>query len=272
MEKQISIKQVERAIRRFGDYADDVRNSTHRTFDAFFQVFMDFCETDEVIGYITRQLKSNENVDAKKWVEDCREQRAMVLMFDEEDRIALFYKFMYGIFANQISLQDFWISVFTGNRYDEMIYDFNQQIFEKFVRDINYRLEELEEKIKDKESITGKDLIIFQHYDINIVNNGVMTVGNENVINDNRTMVQNLITQIMPEIDVTKLLPESVELLNKLQQKPEVMTSDETKSLFEDIVKKFPALRDKLFGFIKNIPPELARTVIVDGIKTLLGV
>ena len=273
MDSKITKREFEKALRRFRDYAGDVSNSNYKTFDAYFNLFIKLCENDPALKVITMQLKNNIKVDLMEWVKETRNERVLILDDDEENRLALMYQFFLGLQQGKIGFAEFGLLVFGESNYDSMIYCFNNQIFDKFVREMEYRLSELEDSLSDKNEIENKDLIIFNNFDVSIINNGVVE------INGNKTeqyivyqtTVQNFINTLLEEIQVNELTNENQQVLESIKQGNENVSSDKVRDVFDEVIRKFPKVASKLTDFVKSIPPEFAKTVIIESIKGLLG-
>ena len=49
MNKIYDYKKIERSFRRFRDYSDDLLNSNSKTFPNNINIFITFCESDEIM-------------------------------------------------------------------------------------------------------------------------------------------------------------------------------------------------------------------------------
>lgn len=57
MNQKYDHKKIERSFRRFRDYSEDLLNSDYNTFSNNLNIFIDFCENDEIMRIISAQLK-----------------------------------------------------------------------------------------------------------------------------------------------------------------------------------------------------------------------
>jgi hypothetical protein len=167
---------VQTAVRRFSNYADDVLAANYRTFHQYLGIFMEFCENDPVVSVVTSQLKANNKVHFVKWLDDFERtggsfvgSKHFVLPPDDEDRLALVYQFMLAVNSNNIELEGLMLDAFGTTNFDQMIYVFNEQFFSKFVRDLGYRLQPLIASLRTEHSVPPERLLVFNHYDRSVI-------------------------------------------------------------------------------------------------------
>lgn len=151
MNKIYDYKKIERSFRRFSDYSDDLLNLDSKTFPNNLNIFIDFCENDEIMHIISAQLKSNKNVDIGKWYSDFQKTggsfigtKKYVLPTKEEDRISLLYQFLLKIHSNEINFHGFCIDAYGKTNFNEMVLAFNDAISRPLIRAMNQLLQETE--------------------------------------------------------------------------------------------------------------------------------
>lgn len=158
---KLKITKIRRSIRRFTDYGSDLISSDFNTFDDRISKFCHFCETDEVFGSIHKQLREAASSEFDSWYEErLATVRGMVgsgqLTFplDDDLRISYMYELIYRIHNETLSFRDIVHSFFaiSSNRYDDYIYEINEAITTPMMRDIGYKLEEMEEELEEDEN------------------------------------------------------------------------------------------------------------------------
>lgn len=163
-------EQVEIAVRKFQDRANDVLRSDHRNFGNNFEVFLAHCENDPVMSTITGPLKTStrQETDVAIWHEAfTRTGGSMIgskrytVPADDELMLSLFYKFFLALDRDEIKFERFAIDAFGKTRYDEMVWDFNSHFFEKWTREMGYRLDTLKGTLRSGADVGIAQLTIF---------------------------------------------------------------------------------------------------------------
>ena len=204
-------KKIERSFRRFRDYSDDLLNSNSKTFSNNLNIFIDFCENDEIMRIISAQLKSNKNVDMDKWYSDFQKtggsikgSKECVLPIDEEDRISLLYQLLLKMKSNERDFQGFCLDAYGKTNVTEMVRAFNDAISRPLVKDLSYRLDEIIETTNSNLKVPLEKSVIIQ-----------TGAGSNNTIAIGENIKQTVISQ-SSELD---------ELINKLSN--EILNSSE---------------------------------------------
>jgi len=176
MEKLFERKEILRSFQKFNDYSSDLLTSNSSTFDTRLAIFIDFCEKDKVMGFITTQLKG---YDFAKWKQEFDQSGGSMagsadfkLPVDEDERLSLLYQMLLKTNSEEFNFLTFCTMAFClGNRtISGYIYEFNEAITRPLVRDLGYKLEEIGDNIgevKGSQQITQDHLII--------INNGNIT-------------------------------------------------------------------------------------------------
>ena len=173
MDKTFELKKILKAFKKFDDYSDDLLNSDYATFETRLNIFIDFCENDKVMSFITNQLKG---YDFTLWFDEFRKSGGSMagsadfkLPLDENDRLSLLYQILLKINSNEIKFTDFCMMAFKSadGTITGLIYKLNEAITRLLVRDLNYKMEE----IKDEIEITNQTQEINQEHLV-IINTG----------------------------------------------------------------------------------------------------
>ena len=211
MNRIYDYKKIERSFRRFRDYSDDLLNSNSKTFSNNLNIFIDFCENDEIMRIISAQLKSNKNVDMDKWYSDFQKtggsikgSKECVLPIDEEDRISLLYQLLLKMKSHELDFQGFCLEAYGKTNVTEMVRAFNDAISRPLVRDLSYRLDEIIKTTNSNLKVPIEKLVIIQ-----------TGAGSNNAIAIGENIKQTIISQ-SSELD---------ELINKLSN--EILNSSE---------------------------------------------
>lgn len=189
-------KKVDISFRKFKDFASDVLSSDRNTFNTRFNIFLHYCENDEVLSIITKQLK-NIDVHIDEWWEEGLKSGGSFsgscefkLPLDETERDALLYQFSLKINSKQISLQIFFLKFFGSSNYDEMVYVFNDAIIRPLERSIAYKLEEITYEVNKLydgyQDIPTKVFYVYQDYSTII--SGDVQIKGDGVIGDGSTI------------------------------------------------------------------------------------
>ncbi|HPP87331.1 MAG TPA: hypothetical protein PLM75_05670, partial [bacterium] len=267
--------------------SNDVIKSNYQTFHNFIELFINFCENDEIVKIITLQFKNNQNINLENWYKDFLStggsfigSKRFWLPKDDEDRLALYYKFIFAIANKKISLVDFCVHAFGKTNGNEMILVFNEQFFLKFIREIKYKLEEFFIDSEGIETIDLDRLFIFNHYDKQII---ISNISNSNIAVDNSSIsisskplndYGSLITEIRKLIDekiYNELDKTEKEKLNTIFDNPKSADKIEVVNVFNTLLKKIPDLKNGLKKIIESTSVELLSSGIIEGIKFLIN-
>ena len=170
MEKSFELKEILKVFHKFEDYSNDLLNSDHVTFETRLDIFIDFCENDKIMSFITNQLKG---YDFTLWMDEFRKSGGSMagsadfkLPTDENDRLSLLYQILLKTKSNEIEFVDFCMIAFgsADRTITGFIYKFNEAITSPLVRDLSYKMEE----IKDRIDITNQTHEINHEYLLNI--------------------------------------------------------------------------------------------------------
>jgi hypothetical protein len=165
-------REVERSFRKFNDIVTDMMRADFRTWDDCFTHLITHCEQDPAMHLVTAPLRANRNVDPDKWYTDCMESLAgMVgtarykLPTDDDDRTALLYQFFLKIEKERLDITDFCLAAYGRSDYQEMVDLFNQELVEKFTREVSYRLDEIMEDIGNDREVSANAMMVFHYHD-----------------------------------------------------------------------------------------------------------
>jgi hypothetical protein len=127
--------KIQETKRKFANNATDLSNSNGHTFDSALNIFLDFCESDEIMASITKPLKESSTIDIAKWYEDFSKSGGsmigsgrFVLPANEEDRLALLYRLLLRVHSGEIGFPGFCLHAFGATSTDQMAHRFNEAI------------------------------------------------------------------------------------------------------------------------------------------------
>lgn len=151
-------KNVRLALRDFIAYSRDLLDSKFQNFGNNLKIFIDFCETNDIMKTITEPLKLNSKVNLKDWWEEFSKtggsfvgSKHYELPVNEEDRTALLYQFLVALNNGVYDFLTFTTGVYGNRRCGDDVTEFNDDITKKLVRGLNNRLDEIELKPNIKE-------------------------------------------------------------------------------------------------------------------------
>jgi hypothetical protein len=241
-------KKIERSFRRFGDYSKDLLNSNFKTFPINLNIFIDFCENDEIMRIISAQLKSNENVDVNKWYSNFQKtggsitgSKEYVLPIDEEDRISLLYQLLLKINSKELDFQGFCLGAYGKTNVTEMVRAFNDAISRLFVRDLSYRLDEIIETTNSDLEVPIEKLVFIQ---TGSWSNNAIAIGEhiKQTVTSLSSELDELINKLSNEISNSREIPE--------EDKEDLMIDVDT--IRKQLAKKNPK-KDRILPILKDL-------------------
>lgn len=278
-------RDVQRAFRKFNDTVSDLFRADFRTWGDTLNRLLDHCEKNNVMSVVVGPLKKNTQINVQSWHQDAMEtiggmigSGRFTLPLDDEDRTALLYQFLLAIDKNEIAVDKFCMHFFGKTNYQEMVDVFNQEIVEKFTREIGYRLEEIEEDVAGQETIELKDLIVFNHYDQSTVVHGTVTGGNVNIGSGSitaRDVTINSVDDLVKAFNALKHELDSDVARNACDRVIREVTGDNDSNLITEAVNEIarsePNKAGKLKEVLERIGTSLIASTVFHSIKTSLG-
>ena len=165
--------QVQRSFQKFRDQSSDLQGAVFQTWEESLRHFIDHCQNDPVMKVVMEPLRSHRNVDLSKWYEKFEENnRGMVgtnrypysLPTNDDERTALLYQFLVAISEGHLNAFQFSRDAYGSRSKDEGVLSVNTQIVEKFVREVSYRIDELNTELGDKQQIESSTLTTIFNY------------------------------------------------------------------------------------------------------------
>lgn len=239
--------KILRAFRRFNDYNIDLLQSDYHTFGTRLEIFIDFCENDEIMGFITSQLKT---FDFEAWMKGLEGTvRSMAGSMDfrlplkEDDRISYLYQLILNINNKEIQFEGFSSEAFGSNNGDGMVYTFNEAITRPLIRDLGYKLEEIRDQIDelDRRELISQDKLI-------VINAGDIT-NSQLAIGTNIKLIQ-----ISKDKELDNLVNELADLILKDSTK----NDEEKEDLLSDVetlkieLQKNKPYKERVMGYLQK--------------------
>jgi len=146
--------EVRRSLQRFNDFASDLLASDYNTFEDRLNLLISFCEADAVFANIHQQLMNFPTVDFDAWIKDrfatmggMSGSGELSFPTDLEARMAVMYQLLVAVRDTRVPWMQFGITFFAtaSTQCDEYIYAFNEAITRPLVRELSYRLGDMEE-------------------------------------------------------------------------------------------------------------------------------
>lgn len=241
-------KKIERSFRRFRDRSKDLLNSNSKTFSNNLNIFIDFCENDEIMHVISTQLKSNKNVDINRWYNDFQKtggsfigSKAYVLPTNEEDRISLLYQLLLKIHSNEIDFHRFCLDAYGETNFNEMVWAFDDAISRPLIRDLGYRLDEIIETTNSDLEVPGEKLVII-HTGDGSVNTIALGENIKQTIISQNSELDELVNKLCNEILNSSEIPE--------EEKEDLMIDVDT--IKKQLAKKMPK-KDRILPILRDL-------------------
>jgi len=244
-------KKIKRSFRRFRDYSKDLLNSNSKTFSNNLNIFIGFCENDEIMRIVSAQLKSNKNVDINRWYSDLQKTGGLVigskdvLPTNEEDRISLLYQLLSKIDSDEISFLGFCIVAYgktnIKTNVNEMALAFNDTFSRPLIRDLGYRLDEIIKTTNSDVSVPLEKLIIIKTGDKSVNTIAIGENIKQTVINQSSELDE-LVNKLAYEILNSSEIPK--------EEKGDLMIDVDT--IKKQLAKKNPK-KDRILPFLRDL-------------------
>lgn len=268
MNQKYDHKKIERSFRRFRDHSEDLLNSDYNSFSNNLNIFIDFCENDEIMRIISAQLKTNENVDINHWYSDFQNtggsfigSKKYLLPTNEEDRISLLYQLLLKMHSGEIDFQRFCIDAYGKTNFDEMVWAFNDVISRPLIRDLGYRLDEIIETTNSDLEVPIGKLVIIKTGDRSVNTIAIGENIKQTVISQSSKLDEH-INKLSDEILSSSEIPE--------EEKEDLMIDVDT--IKKQLAKKNPK-KDRILPILRDLATfsTLASTVqkIITYVSTL---
>lgn len=258
--------EIRRSLQRFRDYSSDFINSDFNTFDDRFNLFISFCKSDKVFSVIHNQLISLPEKDFDEWYKNVSSSGGSVvgsgrLVFPVtiDDRISIMYRLLLKIHSGEIRVHGFWLKFFavSSTRIEDQIFAFSDAVIQPLVRELEYKLVEIEENLPEdnKEQVSSSIIQV-----INAGNNFTQQImqGNQNsqsvVQNKIDPKIKNYLEQILRLVENSNIgnseKEDATETINYIEQ--ELLKSNPNKKIIEKLFSTLPKIANiaSIVGFI----------------------
>lgn len=241
-------KKIKRSFRRFRDYSGDLLNSDSKTFSNNLNIFIEFCENDEIMRIISAQLKLDGNVDINRWYSDFQKSggsvigsKKYVLPTNEEDRISILYQLLLKMHSNEIDFQRFCIDAYGKTNFNEMVWAFNDAISRPLIRDLGYRLDEIIETTNSDVGVPSEKLVIINTGDRSV---NTIAIGEniKQIVISQSSELDELINKLSDEILNSSEIPE--------EEKGDLMIDVDT--IKKQLAKKNPK-KDRILPILRDL-------------------
>lgn len=264
MQNTFTIKQFQQARKKFEDYGQRLCSSDYSSFDSAVQLFIQFCESDQIISILTKQLKAQGAQSFDEWYNQITDKRRLGvdrvnLPPKQQERLPLLYKFLVQI-AEHPHPRSLVLNIVRGGKNgSDYVAKLNKLYTSEFIKDFGYELDDLEQNLGHRlvnDRFNDTSLIIFAGAGstvatgASIVNQGSLSgnvqitagVGNEVSLHNESTDVVGLLEQISNLIEQDRELTE----VRREQLKLDV------ESIRQELKLKEPR-RSSLMERIKNL-------------------
>ncbi len=242
MEKLFERKEILLSFRKFRDFSRDLFNSDFATFNTRLAIFIDFCESDKVMGFITSQLK---RYDSDGWMDEFKKsggKEGLKFPLNEDDRISLLYQILLKINTKEFDFVTFGVMAFGSRTVNELIKRFNEAITQPLVRDLNYKLDEIKEEIdaSDDTQIPQERLVIITAGDIS---NSQIAIG---------TSIKQIKISRDPGLDaLVNKLADTILKDSSLKEVEKADLLSDVESMKIEMQKSMP-VKERIMGYLDN--------------------
>jgi hypothetical protein len=293
-------REVERAFRKFNDCVRDLFASVAQTWTDHFTHLMTHCELDPVMRVVTEPLRSNPNVNAEEWYEQAMASLAGVagsgsytLPTDDDDQTALLYQFFLMLERGEGSVFHFCMGMYGTTGAQAVVRVFNEQLVQKFTREVSYRLDEIREDLGDAQEVQRDRMLVFHYHDhsgqdhsmnvhgniqgSNLAVGGSSVAGSSATYNNNADLAEAL-KALKPLIgEVAAEQRQAVEsaldkMVEATMKNVPVAQVAEVKPAVEEVAKASPTLGTRLKEIGGKIGTSLASSAIFQAIKSCFGI
>ena len=262
--------QVIRSIQRFSDYANDLLRSDMNTFEDALNMFITFCESDNVFSIIHNQLQSVLEANFDSWYESRRNtgggsgSRQLIFPTDQEVRMALMYELLRRIRDERINFLDFTLSFFAldSNAMTAYVQAVNEAITRPLVRELSYRLQDISDHLpKDQGVVVPPATIQIIHQATNVIQ---QTASGLNI---SQTATQNInpeLCKLFTELQNAIISLEKDKI--KLEEYLEIIVSAKELTIIEK--PRVSAIK----ALFSGLPPVASVVSITASILKILGI
>ncbi len=274
----------EKSYKRLKDYAENVLSSDRANFETNLKIFINHVEKDGFFSPITKQLNNHPRVVDGWWKTALDSRSSFVgsgkldLPEDEEERLALLYQLCKSINSNEIKLTTIAMTFFGGSNLNYMVQKFNETFFTPFLKLLEYKIDEIEEKVRIDESTLGSNekytetvkTVINVHGD----NLGIISTGDNTtntLINSepeliNRLLELKTIEDVEDKSGFKNLVDEIVHLTKDNEDKITIVQK------LGELIGRSPSVKSKLKQIAFNAGIAVSSNVVIEGIKFVLGI
>lgn len=285
-------REIERAFRKFGDLVQDIKNSTHNTWDDALARLLHHCQNDAVMQVITEPLLNNTRIDFEGWLAKATESVVGTtgsgryqLPSDDEDCTALLYQFLLKANKNEVDVLSFCVGMYGSRDLNAAVDDFNREIVGKFVRELAYRLNEVGQDIGSAQEVSRKMMIVFQHHDHSTtihgsVNAGIVATGDASVSDSTGTYNSNedlsaalkALKPLIHEVVVSQrdAVQDAIETLVKSAEGNAITAEDVVKAA-RTIDSQSPTIAKRIKELLGKVALSIGSSTIVLCLKSVFG-
>ena len=269
----------EKYCRKLEDNATNVLRSDYKSFNPTLRIFINLLENDDFFSPIADRLRHPRIFD--DWWATANASRGsmlgsgkLIIPEDEDERLILFYQIIKEIASEKISLSSFNIVFFSELQYENMAYRFNNTFFSPFLKLLEYKIEDIKEKMESDDTPFEPSFKYINIIDksINIgVNNGIISTGDntKNTINNCNELCDRLselkkLEDVKDNPKAEKLVEDIVRLTEKNKDKISIVEK------IGKLMKIISSTEAKLKEIASNFAIGIGSNVTVEAIKYLL--
>lgn len=151
---EFRVSQIDRSLRKFSDYSQDLMYSDTSTFEDRLKFLMRYCTEDPIFSVIHSQLTRGDDsifedwlIERKKTVKGTIGSGELIFPQEEDTRIATMYWLLRKISRDELEVVNFAHEFYSSasNNSDDYIRFFTDTVLAPLKRDLEYRFEEMME-------------------------------------------------------------------------------------------------------------------------------
>jgi predicted nucleotide-binding protein len=235
------VPNLQETKRKFNEKATDLLRSNGHTIENAINIFLDFCESDQIMANVASSLKLSPNMNLARWYEDFSKSGGsmigsgkFLLPTNDDDRLALLYQLLLGVRRNEISYPGLCLHAFGATNTNQMAFRFNDAISRPLVRGLLQKIEEKErgkltEKPRQEESalttsnrvfvVHGRDETLKAELEIFLRENGLEPVVLHRKPDEGLTLIEKLEKYSDVSYAFILLTPDDIGYLKEEEQK-----------------------------------------------------
>jgi hypothetical protein len=251
---QFKTRDVENSIQRFRDYSRDLIEANMNTFNDRLNKLIHFCKEDPVFSNIHDQLLDIETQNIEEWYEERVSQAGAMagsasLDFPTalQQRTSLQYKLLLALQNETISFDKFTKKFFviSSNKINAYIREFISAIVEPLCRELEYKLQEIEEDLPDDNTrlVSSRAIQVFKNegdviQQTAVGESNIQQADQSGLPSEVECLFDELIQQINSEVEEKNDRKEALEVIETAKE--EMKKSEPNQTIVQSLLNSLP--------------------------------